>query len=209
MKKIVDFCEKRKSIIFASVVVLIVAIAAVFLYKYEVANDNNAVIKSCTLGGITSVDDSIELSEGQMLKQSYKSVNLDYKQIGFAAQPTTDEAELEVKIFDGKEAQIQTIKKSQFTAGYTYIDVMDILKESKDAELEITFTAKKGTFVFSANKSINVEGGSCRLDEKEVNTNAVIDLRSVKDSTGDTKYIVLSCLTILFLIALIFVIKFK
>ncbi len=205
--KMFAFVEKRKSIIAAIISILIIALAAVLFYKYEVADNHNRPIKSYTIGGITSVDDSITVSAGQTLVQNYINDNLNYEQIGFAAQATSKDALLTVSITDGKQLQTETFKQNELSTGYTYIELDNNLKTLNKVDLKLSFTAQKGNFVFSANKSIDVPNSSCTLDETDCEKNIVVDLRTLKNKIGDAKYIILASAIILFLVAMVVLIK--
>ena len=122
MNKFFDFLEKRKNLVLAITAIVAIAIASFGFYKSNVDNDKQTLIKSNTIGGITSIDDKIELETGSVLEQNYNCDSLNYKQIGFVAQAAYDDAELDVVITDGKHTQKRSFKAAELAAGYTYLD---------------------------------------------------------------------------------------
>ena len=117
MNKFFDFLEKNKGVVLAVLAVLIVAVVSFGVYKLDVANDAETLVKSNTIGGITSINDQIEIKKGQTLEQNYKCDSINYKQIGFVANAVTEDAEFEVIISDGKQTQRQTFKAGQLSWG--------------------------------------------------------------------------------------------
>ncbi len=209
MNKFFDFLEKNKGVVLAVLAVLIVAVVSFGVYKLDVANDAETLVKSNTIGGITSINDQIEIKKGQTLEQNYKCDSINYKQIGFVANAVTEDAEFEVIISDGKQTQRQTFKAGQLSLGYTYLDLDDTLKTSAQKQIKMTFVIKEGCIVVSANKTVDIENSVCTVDLEEVSTNVIIDMRTLKGESGATKYIVIAIATILFLVAVLFIIKHK
>lgn len=75
MKKIVDFCEKRKSIIFASVVVLIIAIALLSVLALQMGNASKAVSETVTNSTAQGFSIGYVLSNpGQMVRMLFKTI---------------------------------------------------------------------------------------------------------------------------------------
>lgn len=205
--KMFDFIEKHKSVVAAAISILLIMLASVMVYKYEVLDDQNKPIKSYTLGGITAVDDSITVNKGQTLIQSYTSDNLNYQQLGFAAQGTSENSVIKVEISNESHTKTIKFKQDELTAGYTYVELDEEMKSSDKVKIQLLFTVEEGSFVFSANKSVDVQNSSCTLDGKNCNKNIVVDLRTLKNTAGDAKYIIIAAVSIAFLIAMVVMIK--
>lgn len=209
MNKFFEFFEKRKSLVLAIAAIVAVIMVSVGFYKTNVESDKPTLIKSNTIGGITSIDDKIELTKGNVLEQNYNCDSLNYKQIGFVAQAVTDDAELTVVITDGQHAQTCNFKAEELAAQYTYVNFDEELKNSAQKQIKLTFEVKAGEVVVSANKTTEVAGSECLLDGTTVSTNAVVDMRTLKETTGATKYFVIAAASIVFLAILLVVIKCK
>ena len=209
MNKFFEFLEKRKGLVLAVTAIVVVVMASFGFYKTNVDDDKQTLIKSNTIGGITSFDDAVELDEGSVLEQSYKCDSLGYKQIGFVAHAADDDAELMVAITDGKHTQNCYFKAADLAAGYTYVNFDDELKNSAQKQVKLSFEVKSGKIVLSANKTVPVADSECLLNGEVVATNVVIDMRTLKEDTGAGKYLIIAAASIAFLVVLLFIIKRK
>lgn len=211
MKKIFDFLDKYKGVIGAITIVAAFLVVILAFYKKDVNGDETTLLKSNTIGGISAIDDEVVVKQGQTMVQKYSCSDTDYTQIGFVAHPTTEKAVLEVTFSNGTSSQTVNLQKEEFQQGYTYIDLKEQLRGKNEVELIATFKAKEGSFLFSANKTIEVENSICTIDgvETEQKTNVLIDMRTLKGSNGDVKYFIVSAIIVAFLVLLIFAIKLK
>ncbi len=201
-----SFLKNIKGAIPALVAVLIAALVFFALYNVMVIGDNNTVIKSKTIGNITEFDDKIIVSQGEKLVQTYKENDLNYHQLGFNVRAVTDSAKVKVEISNQKSTQVITLKKADLIEGYTYVELDDRIKLSAEW-LIVTFFVEEGTFEFMANKSIEIIDSSCMVDGKSCEKNVAIDLRTFKGDSGDSTYVVLAIVSILFLLSLVLIIK--
>lgn len=206
--KILEFIEKKKTWIMIIAAILFVFVITIAMLKYEILGQTK-LLKSYTFGSVTAIDDSVVLNEGQTVEQTYSNDNFNYKELGFVVHAADDEAELNVKIVAEGKTQELTLQKTDLLAGYTYVQLAEEVITKDPVELTITLTAQKGNFVVSANKSTTIENSVCKLDGEAINTNVVVDVRTVKTAANSGKFIGIGIAVVLFLIALVVLIKIQ
>lgn len=209
MKRFFVFLDKYKSSILSILAIVVIAVTGYGFYKLDVANDKQTLIKSNTIGGITSIDDKVELQKGKMIEQKYHCESLNYKQMGFVAQATASDTKLEITISDGKQTQSCVFRSEELASGYTYMDFAEELRNSNQKQITVKIKVLEGAVVVSANKTINVADSKCLVDGEEVQTNIVIDMRTLKGGSGALKYFVILSATLIFLVLILVVIKRK
>lgn len=209
MKKIFDFLDKYKGVVGGIAVILALLVVALGFYKMEVNGDEETLLKSNTLGSITYIDEEVAVHEGQTMVQKYLCTDTEYKQIGFVARATTENALIEVTVSKGDKTQTHEVKKEELQQGYTYVELGNELRNKETKELIVTFKIKEGSLLFSANKTLEIENSSCTIDGNEYKTNVLVDMRSMKGSEGDGKYWAVTIIAVAFLALLIVAIKLK
>ena len=202
------FMDNHKSVISAMIAIVLLIVVSVGFYKFY-ADDTLTLEKSYTIGNVTEFNDTVTIKQGQTISQRYQIDAFDYNQLGFMAVATTEDAALDVKISNGKSTQANTFTHNELVGEYVYINLNENLKNAGKTDLTVEFTATTGSFDFSLNNSVVIENSECTLDAKALQSNVVIDLRTLSTGKINYEFLFIAIAMVVFLTALLVVIKFK
>lgn len=208
--KVFEFLEKKKSLICAITIILAVLAVAVAFYCYRINNNKNLPKHSYTVGEVTGFDDRITVSEGQTVTQQYKIKTLSYKQLGMFISGVSPKCNIKINLEYVDQKTETTLSAADINlSGYTYIDLPKEIMLDKESELKIKLTAQDGDFTVSTNSSTVIENSKCTLDGKQMSTNIVVDVRTMRNQLKYTLYWVFVIVGILFLSAFVLLVKYK
>ncbi len=208
--KVFEFFEKKKSLICAISVILVVFTIAIAFYLCRADNTRNVPKHSYTVGEITGFDDKIMVSDGQNVTQKYNIEKMAYKQLGVFISEISSKCNIKMNLeYDDKKTEMIFSANDINLSGYTYIDLPEELMIEKEAELELKLVAQNGYFIVSTNSSTLVEGSECTLDDEKLSTNIVIDLRTMRGTLKYTLYWVFVISGILLLSIIVVLVKYK
>lgn len=199
--------KKNKAAIISVVIILFIAVMSIAMFKFDV-NVGQYPISSCIMNSISPTGETIALNQGQILVQNYINNGIDYKEIGFDVKTTDGNAIIEFEVSDSLYTQKKTFKGNELSSdGYTFFRLDKELRASDSENLSIKITAKEGNFDLAVGKPAETTGGSCYIDDKAIDSDIVINLRTMSEKRDIHGYIVLSVATIVFLILIAVAVK--